>query len=254
MPRGIPNNKSAALPPAVSTDQANPEIEALRAQLAKAEAEKAEAQAIAQTASEQLAEVQTETDRAWEIAKQYQDHATTLEATIEKQSAAATMALNNPVMRETRHEIPESFDMGNAYFGDDQPIDLMIPQYVPDTEAAKKYQDELNFMAQPVVIAFQTTTERNAMQLFPIGHNGRRYLFERGKRYRIPRYIVSELIETMPETFGCVEYVDPADGVKKIKYPGQAGLRFPFSVMQDTQEGLRWFGRKGTGYSREVHL
>ena len=130
----------------------------------------------------------------------------------------------------------------------------MIPQFVNDAEATKKHNDELAFMAEAVVIQFQTTNERNAMQLFPIGHNGRRYLFERGKKYRVPRYVVSTLMESMPETFGCVEYVDPADGVKKIKYPGTAGLRFPFSVLQDNPTGLRWFARKGTGYSREVHL
>lgn len=110
---------------------------------------------------------------------------------------------------------------------------LVKPNQEPvDSMAAKEKFANLKFMEDKITIHIHDTAEKDADPRFEVAVNGRGFVFERGKQYTVPRYIVEGLARAKPVHFRNQEYTDE-DGVKGVKWPSSTGLRYGFSVIQD---------------------
>lgn len=98
----------------------------------------------------------------------------------------------------------------------------------------------LQFMEDKIVIHIHDTAEKDADPRFEVSVNGQGWVFERGKQYTVPRYIVEGLARAKPVHFRNHEYTDE-DGVRNVKWPSSTGLRYGFSVIQDPHpRGSDW--------------
>ena len=110
---------------------------------------------------------------------------------------------------------------------------------VEDPEFTEQMQLE-QFMREDVTVHIQTVSEKNAQMVFDVCVNGHTVLFKRGETKTVKRYIVEGLARAKPLTYGNEEYID-TDGERKVRWPMQTGLRYPFSVVEDRNPlGASW--------------
>ena len=88
------------------------------------------------------------------------------------------------------------------------------------------------FYEQMCVVYVADTSEKNADPVFTIGVNGINYMFIRGRRYRLPRYVVEGLARAKPISYKNEEYTTP-DGRRDYRYPSKTGVRYNFNVEED---------------------
>jgi hypothetical protein len=159
---------------------------------------------------------------------------------LSEQIARMSDAINRPVTR-THALDAAAQDMGpnfTAEFNDEgvleKPtlLDVATPEF-------KQKADNLAFANEMIEIEIQEVSDRNADKVFEVAVNGRKMIFQRGYRYQVPRYIVEGLARARPVHFDNQEYVD-GDGVRKVRNPSRRGLRYPFSVTQDSDRGRAW--------------
>lgn len=149
-------------------------------------------------------------------------------------------AIHNPVTRTHALEAAEQ-DMGPSdalEFSNDGTLekprlmDVQAPEF-------KEKAANLAFANEMVEVEIAEVSDRDAAKIFDVAVNGKSMVFERGRRYRVPRYIVEGLARARPVHYENQEYVD-YEGVRKVRNPSRRGLRYPFSVVQDSDRGKAW--------------
>ena len=157
------------------------------------------------------------------------------------------LAKNRPVSSNKYIE-SEELDQGSdpvaepVYTGEGADI---VMKNVGDIESprAQEKMALLKFYEEMVNIHVQEDNTENPMPRFPISINGKTWVFEPGNDYTVPRYVVEGFLRARPVHYKNVEYVDPADGVKKVKWPSRRGLRFPIALKSNLQKDHDWFNR-----------
>jgi hypothetical protein len=95
------------------------------------------------------------------------------------------------------------------------------------------------FMNEKVEVYIHPTSERNADRIFSISVQGKPEWFIRGQKKGVSRRHVFGLATARPTTFSNEEYYNP-QGFQDYRYPTYTGLRYPFSVTNDTPKGIAW--------------
>ena len=149
-------------------------------------------------------------------------------------------AINRPVAirRDTDAAALHGTQSDVAEFNDSGVLEKPFTTEV-ENPAFKKHADDLAFMAEPVMIMIHETSERDAENIFMVSVNGDQHRLERGKQYTLPRAHVAVLAAARPVHYENQEYVD-TDGTRKVRWPSRRGLRYPFSVVQDSDRGRAW--------------
>jgi hypothetical protein len=98
----------------------------------------------------------------------------------------------------------------------------------------------LAFMEEMVVVRVNPDNNPHSDKRVPVMVNGRMWVLTRGKKYEVPRKVVEGLARAKPVHFANVK-VQNADGDDEYEWPQEAGLRYPFEVMEDKNPmGRRW--------------
>lgn len=106
----------------------------------------------------------------------------------------------------------------------------------------KEKAANLDFMEEMVEVEIHTTAEQFADNIFPIAVNGTSLWFVRGKKYEIPRKYVYGLLRARPIHYENQEYKDHK-GDTVVRYNPHRGLRYGFSIENDTPKGREWYNR-----------
>jgi hypothetical protein len=121
--------------------------------------------------------------------------------------------------------------------GDARIIETIVPADPGGLSTSKA--DMLQFMAETVRVRIDDVSDEQADPYFGVSVNGRTQIFHRGQEYNVPRFIIEGLARAKPTGYKNEEYVQ-ADGVRAIRNPIKRGLRYPFSVVEDTPKGRDW--------------
>lgn len=133
----------------------------------------------------------------------------------------------------------------DAEFADGEDRKLVMPNTDLSDPELRKTLDLDMFLREMIEIEVSSPSEEQADQVFEIGVNDRKYIFRRGDAYTVPRFIVETMARARPATYRNEEYID-RDGVKKVRWPQQRGLRYQFTVLHDPS------GRKGLDWLKDV--
>lgn len=125
-------------------------------------------------------------------------------------------------------------------FADGDGVDLELVRGTMNDTANIELVELEQFMNEKVKIKIHTSSDENAQNIFEASVNGRSFLLYRGGEFVVPRYIVELLARCKPIHYKNVEFVDPADGIRKVRYDGNTGLRFQFDVIGDSNRGRHW--------------
>jgi hypothetical protein len=104
---------------------------------------------------------------------------------------------------------------------------------------ALAHAEELAFMEEMVTVTVHESMEERAAPYAEVHVNGRTQLFPRGHAITVKRKYVEGLARAKPTGYRDEEYVGN-DGMKAHRYHKSTGLRFPFSVDEDTPKGRAW--------------
>jgi hypothetical protein len=163
---------------------------------------------------------------------------------ISAQLSALTQAMNRPAA-SPRNEFDAAAQFGTqesvAEFGDDGVLARPRLEDVNSPEFKAK-ADQMAFMNEMVTIHVHETSERDADQSFMVSVNGRSVVLQRGNQYTVPRFILEVLSRARPVHYTNQEYIGD-DGVRRVRYPSRAGLRYPFSVVTDSDRGKAYTKR-----------
>lgn len=156
-----------------------------------------------------------------------------------KQAPAFGHRMTEPMEMQQGNDGTASFSDTINMNGYDEPK-LAIPPGgdVTDNAFSDKMKMEA-FMREKVKVYIHTTNEENVVEVFAIGVNGVEWVFRRGEHRVIPRYVVEGLARARPVGYECKEVVN-SDGVREYVYPQRSGLRYPFSVEEDSPVGKSW--------------
>ena len=149
---------------------------------------------------------------------------------------------------DSREVVEGEQDIGNAEFA--QPkvyegpeLEIEIQNADANDPAFQEKMAMLEFMSEPVTICLASPAEEQADPRCEVAVNGESAVFIRNEEieYTVPRYIVEGLARAKPHTFGNEEYIDPKDGVMKVRHPVRMGVRYPFQVRRDDNpRGPAW--------------
>lgn len=106
-------------------------------------------------------------------------------------------------------------------------------------EIKGKKADMEMFLNEKVEVYVHPTSEKNADRIFSISVQGKSEWFIRGQKKVVPRRFVFGLATARPTTFSNEEYTNP-QGFQDYRWPTYTGLRYPFSVTNDTPKGIAW--------------
>lgn len=95
------------------------------------------------------------------------------------------------------------------------------------------------FLNEKVEVYVHPTSEKNADRIFCISVQGKHEWFVRGQKKVVARRHVFGLATARPTTYSNEEYHNP-QGFQDYRYPTYTGLRYPFSVTNDTPKGIAW--------------
>lgn len=154
--------------------------------------------------------------------------------------AAARKRVAPAVIRKETAAPSEQVDAG-VMTGDNLTDLLKEPEklIVPARDFDKEKAENLAFYNEPVTIHIHETAEEQADPRFDIGVNGRNYTFARGSEYTVPRFVVWGLLCAKPVSYLNQEFVKE-DGSRSVRWPTKTGLRYGFSVVNDTAKGREW--------------
>ena len=155
-------------------------------------------------------------------------------------------AINNPVAPKYGRE----FDAASAPVGQigdvefDEETNRLEPSRLLDVASPefRNKAENLAFATEKLSIHIHDTSEKNAQRVFEVSVNGHhnKWIFERGKTYHnVPRNVVERLALARPIDYECEQYTDK-NNVMGYRYPSKRGLRFPFSVVADSDRGKAW--------------
>ena len=145
------------------------------------------------------------------------------------------------VIRKETAAPAEQVDAGVATPGEGAEINLTVREIeVPHMKhVSKEKLERLRFFAEKVKIVIHDTAEEQADPRFSVWVNGREWIFVRGLEYTVPRYVVEGLCRAKPVGFTNQEYVKE-DGTRSVRWPTKTGLRYGFSVVEDSEKGREW--------------
>ena len=172
---------------------------------------------------------------------------TELSQDIEKLTAELSKAKNQIIALKSRSVDPMEMDgpkLGDRQFAEGRPEDDAVIEPANnqsvDAPGFKEKMELERFMREKVEIHILPTNEKDAEKIFQIAVNGKKYNFQRGQNYIVPRFIVEGLLHAKPVTYGN-ELARRGNGDLYYKYPTSTGLRYPFSVIQDANpKGSEW--------------
>lgn len=174
------------------------------------------------------------------VQKETNEKVSGLESKLDQIINALSAAKNNPV--EIRKEIePREDTQYTTSFNDDN--DIIKPHFEDiRTPTAKEKLDRMQFDTDILTIyVHEHDTDDTVKNLFPVSVNGKGWLLEQGKEYKLPRNVVEVLLRSRRTTYSSQEYVDSKDGIKKVAYPTRVNNRFPISIMHDpSPKGRAW--------------
>ena len=103
-----------------------------------------------------------------------------------------------------------------------------------------EYQENLKFMAEMLEVYILPSTDKNDGNRFPVDTNNFSIVFERGKRYTVPRVAVEILARAKKTTYTQRDFVNP-EGVQDSMQVPTSGLAFNFQVTRDDNpKGAHW--------------
>jgi len=152
-------------------------------------------------------------------------------------------AINNPVVIRDAFE-PMEQGLGEEGAAEAKEVDgsavIEHPANVnPDSIEFKNKAAALAFMNEKVKIYIHDTAEKNADKVFEVAVNGVKRVFQRDQEYLVERKYVEGLARAKPIHYENVEYT-MSNGERGVKWPTRRGLRYGFSVLEDTQNGKAW--------------
>ncbi len=131
-------------------------------------------------------------------------------------------------------------DAVKAFDDSDEPQLIEIESNNVDTYRLKKKADELAFLEEPVDIIVHEDSNKFAEPIVQVSVNGRNQFFIRGQVQTVRRKFVECLAKARPSAFDNVEYTKP-NGERDFMYPSRSSLKYPFSVVFDTNpKGRDW--------------
>ena len=106
------------------------------------------------------------------------------------------------------------------------------------------YDDEkmamLAFMNEEIEIELATNSDPNAEQIFEININNRPFLFRRGERKVVPRYVADRLARMKVTRYVHREAIN-SEGIKDVVYTPITSLKYSFMVTRDgNKHGQSW--------------
>lgn len=157
---------------------------------------------------------------------------------------AGTAAKDAPAVVSYYTEAAEQFigGPGEASFSETSDGEQVIVQSMEgdvDSAAFKDYQANLAFNTEELEIEIHTTSDKDANKAFTIFVNGRPFIFQRGKKYRVPRYAVEGLARSKPVGYQYEERMN-SHGLKESYYPSERGVRYPFSLVNASSRDSAW--------------
>jgi hypothetical protein len=108
-----------------------------------------------------------------------------------------------------------------------------------ETKEFRAKADELAFMEEMVTIDVHPMGNREKPLPFPVYCNGRMVALVPGQQKTLQRKYVAVLAQGRPVHYDNQEYEE--NGVKGVRWPSWRGPRFPFSIVQDSDRGRKWF-------------
>ena len=187
--------------------------------------------------------------------KEFQEENKALLARLEKAEAAAetskaeaktaktkaTKALNqlttlNRYNDAENHQIGRS---GERKFDEDYSLTTLSNENL-DESALMRKADLLAFDSEVVQVHVHDSAELNADNGCIIMVNGKEEGFYRGQTRSVKRMFVAGLCRARKTGYSCRQVIDQNTGDKTYVYPANSGLRFPFSVLEDSQRGKEW--------------
>lgn len=146
-------------------------------------------------------------------------------------------------MRNKGVDVVEGKDIGQTEIpvtGQISRDDLVIETEIhTDMSSIKSKAEELAFMEEPVEIFLQDAMTPNDEPVVQVAVNGTSVWLKRGAHHTVKRKYVLVLATSKPTTYTTVEGID-RDGAKTVNLKAHVGVKYPFSVMKDTQKGLEW--------------
>lgn len=95
------------------------------------------------------------------------------------------------------------------------------------------------FLAEVVEVYIHPSSEKNADRVFTISVNGKSEVFFRGHKKKIARRFVFGLATARQTSYANEEFTNHM-GDRDYRWPTYTGLRYPFSVINDTPKGVDW--------------
>lgn len=161
--------------------------------------------------------------------------------------AALTKSKNRQVVNSTRFEAENTQvgQDGTAHFDDDSNDLIHVEQGTLDDPWKIDKLKMLEFMNEPVEVEIHTVSDDSptAYKTFDISINGETEWFTRGQVKTVKRMFVYGLCTAKKTGYGCREQKNPHTGRQEYVYDSDTGLRYPFSVINDTPEGFAWLRR-----------
>ena len=194
-------------------------------------------------------------DDALSANKEFQEENKSLLARLEKAEAIAdaskteakiakskaTKAINQ-LTELNRYNDAQDHQIGRT--GDrkfDEDYDLPPLSNVNLDESTLKHKaDLLAFDNEVIQVHVHDSAEMNADNGCVIMVNGKEEGFYRGQTRSVKRMFVAGLCRARKTGYSCRQVIDPTTGDKTYVYPTNSGLRFPFSVLEDSARGKEW--------------
>lgn len=145
-------------------------------------------------------------------------------------------AKNNPVILTDRVEADEQ-DLGAVEdIGESQ---IVTGVFDINSPAFQEKASIERFMHEDVKILIHESNNDLEVDVFSVSVNNKSVLFRFGETKVVKRYILEVLARAKPITYGNKQ-IRGGDGVERVVNNGTRGLRYPYSVEQDTKIGRAW--------------
>lgn len=146
---------------------------------------------------------------------------------------------NQHSMDPAEHDKNE-YGMVELVTGASGEAEVVRSQYADvDSPEFRQKADREAFLHEMVEIEIQDSPDRQADPRFGVWVNGKPFVFHRGERRKVPRFVVETLARARPVHYGNEEYMnDKAE--RAVRNPTRRGLRYPFAVIQDSERGREW--------------
>ena len=108
-----------------------------------------------------------------------------------------------------------------------------------DLSRFKDKAAELAFMAEPVEIFLHESNDPNEEPIVTVGVNGDTKYLRRGANHTVARSYVLNLATSKPVSYSQMDGTD-RNGAKTVGLRARTAMKYPFSVVQDTNRGAQW--------------